>query len=245
MGNKANTIDILAENEMLNFASPNDSVLLQRFFKTGPGQYGEGDKFLGVRNPQTRSVAKKYYKQISNDEIITLLQSQWHEIRLCALVIMTYIFPRADYIRKTELYEIYLKSITKYVNNWDLVDLSAPNIVGSYLVDKNKKELYVLCKGDVWQKRVAILATFAYIRQGDFIDAIKISEILMYEKHDLLHKAVGWMLREIGKRDETALKHLLNEYAPTMPRTTLRYAIEKFPIELRKYYLNLKKCNYT
>jgi 3-methyladenine DNA glycosylase AlkD len=240
MGNKVATTDILVENEMFNFASPKDAEFLQRFFKTGPGQYGQGDKFLGIRNPQTRSVAKKYYKIISNEEIEKLLHSEWHEIRLCALVIMTLIFNKADFNRQEQLYSIYAKNISKYVNNWDLVDLSAPNIVGAYLTNKNRSELYTLAQGDLWQKRVSILATFTFIRQKDFYDAIKISEILMYEKHDLLHKAVGWMLREIGKRDEDVLKFLLNEYASSMPRTTLRYSIEKFPPEIRNYYLNLK-----
>ena len=140
---------------------------------------------------------------------------------------------------KTTLRNIY-KKISKSVNNWDLVDLSAPNIVGAYLVSKNRQDIYQLARGDLWQKRVAILATFAFIRNNDFSDALQICELLMYERHDLLHKAVGWMLREIGKRDEDLLINVLNAHASTMPRTTLRYSIEKLSQNTRQHYLNLK-----
>lgn len=240
MSNRHVAINVLVEEEMFNLASPNDAEFLQRFFKTGLGQYGEGDKFLGIRNPQTRSVAKKYYKNITNNEITALLHSEWHEIRLCALVIMTLIMPKANITRQSEIYDMYLDNITKYINNWDLVDISAPHIVGYYLLNKKRLVLYKLAKGSLWQKRVAIISCFSFIRNNEFEDALNISELLMYEEHDLLHKAVGWMLREIGKRDEEVLVKLLNEYAITMPRTTLRYAIEKFTPELRKFYLSLK-----
>lgn len=148
--------------------------------------------------------------------------------------------PKANITRQSEIYDMYLDNITKYINNWDLVDISAPHIVGYYLLNKKRLVLYKLAKGSLWQKRVAIISCFGFIRNNEFEDALNISELLMYEEHDLLHKAVGWMLREIGKRDEEVLVKLLNEYAITMPRTTLRYAIEKFTPELRKFYLSLK-----
>lgn len=235
------------ENELQSSASPTNAEFLQKFFKTGPGQYGEKDKFLGVRNPQTRLVAKKYYKLISNDEIKELLQSQWHEVRLCALIIASLVFSKASDVQKKELFEMYLRSITNYINNWDLVDLSAPNIVGNYLLNKDRGVLFKLAQGNLWQKRVAILATFTFIRQDDLVDSLRLAKILLFEKHDLLHKAVGWMLREIGKKDATALNSFLDQYAATMPRTTLRYAIERLSKNQKLHYMSLKKyqINFT
>lgn len=230
------------EKELFDLASPVDAEFLQKYFKNGPGQYGEGDKFLGIRNPQTRLVAKKYYKLITNDGIEVLLQSQWHEVRLCALVIVTLIFPKADDIQKKELFEMYLRSITNYINNWDLVDLSAPNIVGNYLLNKDREVLFKLAQGDLWQKRVAILTTFTFIKQNDFVDSLTLAETLLFEKHDLIHKALGWMLREIGKKDVTVLNSFLDKYAATMPRTTLRYAIEKLSKNEKHHYMSLKNA---
>ncbi len=236
-----NDISPIIINELLNLRDEHKAEFFQSFFKTGPGQYGEGDKFLGISNPQIRQVAKEYYKQISNDDIKKLLRNDWHEIRLCTLVMMNTIMPKASPSRQQEIYNIYIDNISRYVNNWDLVDISAPHVIGYFLQNHDREVLYSLATGNLWEKRVAIISTLAFVRHNDFTDAMKLSEILMYEKHDLLHKAVGWVMREIGKRDLEKLEFLLDKYASTMPRTTLRYAIEKFNKEKRSVYLSLRK----
>jgi 3-methyladenine DNA glycosylase AlkD len=213
---------------------------LSRFFKTAKGQYGYGDVFLGVMVPQQREVAKKF-KNLPNTEITKLLKSKFHECRLTALFILVQKYKTAQVKDREIIFNIYISN-TKYINNWDLVDLSAPNIVGFHLSDKPKNILYDFSKSDdLWKKRIAIIATLYFIaRQNNFKDTLKISETLLSDKHDLIHKAVGWMLREVGKRDETVLKNFLNKHYKEMPRTALRYSIERFPEKTRKYYLNKK-----
>jgi 3-methyladenine DNA glycosylase AlkD len=211
--------------------------LLSGFFKTGKGEYGEGDVFLGITVPEQRKVAKKYVN-LSIKEVEKLLHSNIHEHRLTALIIWTYQFEKADENTKEQIYKTYLNN-TKYINNWDLVDVTTPRIVGMHLLDKDRKVLYKLAKSkDLWEKRISILATFAFInKRKEFDDALKISEILLNDDHDLIHKAVGWMLREIGKRDLAAEEKFLKKYYKVMPRTMLRYSIEKFDEDKRKFYM--------
>jgi 3-methyladenine DNA glycosylase AlkD len=211
--------------------------ILQGFFKTGIGQYGEGDKFLGIVVPLQREVAKKYYKDCKINDLQILLDSKIHEHRQVALFILNYKFQSADAKEQEQIYKLYLKN-TKNINNWDLVDLSAPNIVGKFLLDKDRSILYKLAKSNnLWEKRISILSTFWFIKNNDFNDSIKIAQMLLNDKHDLIHKAIGWMLREIGKRDIRVEKEFLDKNFKTMPRTALRYAIEKFPENVRSHYL--------
>jgi len=223
------------KKDLQKLANPKQAEILQRFFKTGKGEYGEGDIFLGIKVPEQREVAKKY--DLTLEEIQDLLSDKVHEYRLTALFILVNKYKKSDKKNKKEIFDFYLKN-TKSINNWDLVDLSAPNIVGDYLLDKDKSILYKLAKSDnLWEKRIAVLATFAFIKDNQFEDAFKISEILLKDNHDLIHKAVGWMLREIGKRNLEAEERFLNNHYKKMPRTMLRYAIERFPESKRKYYL--------
>lgn len=220
-----------------------------KFFQNFKGGYGEGDYFLGVDNPNLRAVAKEY-KDIASTEIITkLLHSKYHEERLVGLVIMERQFDKAckkksyNPEKQHELYELYLKEI-KFINNWDLVDLSSSQIVGRYLVDRkdDRKVLYELSKtNNLWQERIAIISTHAFIRRNDFNDTLKLAKHFLHHQHDLMHKAVGWMLREIGNRDlDTELDFLKSNSYQSIPRTCLRYAIEKFPEDLRLKYLKGK-----
>lgn len=213
---------------------------LPHFFKTGKGEYGEGDKFLGVIVPRIRSVAKKHI-DVSFDTLSELLCSEWHEIRQCALLILSERFKKMkDEPLREEIYNYYLLH-TKTINNWDLVDLSAPYIIGGYLLNKDRSQrmdLYRLVESkNIWEQRMAIVSTVMFIRNNDFIDTIELSKKLMYHPHDLIHKATGWMLREVGKKDIKVLKEYLEKYATELPRVTLRYAIEKFTDEERQYYL--------
>lgn len=228
---------------LAHYASKDDAIFLQRFFKTGPGQYGEGDVFIGVRVPQTRAVCKQF-RALPLPEVEKLLASEVHEHRLAALIIMTLAYSGADSIKKRALYDLYLKSLYKgAINNWDLVDASAEYIVGAYLCDKPKDILYTLVRNqDIWQRRVAVLSTFAYIKQKNPAVTLDLAKLLLQEPHDLIQKAVGWMLREIGKRvDEKTLTDFLDLHAHEMPRTMLRYAIERLSIEQRTYYMQLRK----
>ncbi len=233
--------------DLRKFASVERAKNLSRFFKTGPGQYGEGDKFLGIKVPESRSVATKY-KKLSFNEISDLLHSPIHEERLVALLILIEQFQfasrQSDEKIRERIYGFYLEN-TKYINNWDLVDLSAHKIVGPYLEDKPKvRQLADLKKlarsNSLWERRIAVIATFHYIANGDPTLSIKIAEMLLKDDHDLIHKAVGWMLREIGKRcSEKVLTDFLDKHTTTMPRIMLRYAIERLPESKRKYYLKL------
>jgi 3-methyladenine DNA glycosylase AlkD len=215
--------------------NPQIAEVSQRFFKTGPGQYGEGDIFAGIRVPALRSLAKKLN---ATDPAVAweLLKSPVHEERLLALFLLVAKFDCSDDRGREAIYSQYLTS-TKYINNWDLVDCSAEHIIGKYLFDKDKATLYRLAQsGSLWERRIAILSTFHYIKQGVFDDAIEISKLLLNDKEDLIHKAVGWMLRELGKRNIEVERKFLEQYCRMMPRTMLRYAIEKFPeVERRKY----------
>jgi 3-methyladenine DNA glycosylase AlkD len=232
------SLDQLKEDLSL-LSNPVKAKLLSRFFKTGKGQYGEGDVFLGIPVPQQRKVAKKYVNLSLND-LQKLLFSEIHEHRLTAIIILVSKYKKANYMSKSEIFNFYLKN-TKNIDNWDLVDLSAPKIVGDYLINKDTAILSELAKSNnLWERRIAILSTFAFIRNNNFEDALNISELLLQDKHDLIHKAVGWMLREIGKRDQEAEEQFLNKYCIKMPRTMLRYAIEKFSENKRKFYLNQK-----
>ncbi len=213
---------------------PDHAKILQRFFKTGPGEYGEGDIFMGIRVPELRRLSGTY-KNLPFPELEKLLASPIHDARMLALLICIRRFKKKDNPEK--IYELYLGS-TRYINNWDLVDISAPHIVGAYLADKNRKQLYTLAKSEsLWERRMAIIATFHFIRQNDFSDTLKIAVLLLPDAHDLIHKAVGWMLREVGKRDLPAEEDFLKQHYHTMPRTMLRYAIERFPEKKRKGYL--------
>lgn len=218
------------------YIDPMKREFLPRFFKTGPGAYGEGDRFLGVVVPNTRLVAKQY-RTASLGVVTELLQSEWHECRLCALLILIEQVKRCDEKGKKEIYDLYL-SQTERVNNWDLVDLSAPAIVGSYLLDKPRDILDQLAASSLlWNQRIAVIATFALIRNNDFIDTIRLAERLLHHPHDLMHKAVGWMLREVGKRDRELLLQFLEQHCREMPRTMLRYSIEKLSPEERAYFM--------
>ena len=214
--------------------------LLSGFFKTGKGEYGEGDIFLGITVPVQREIAQEF-EDLGMGEIQQLLDSKVHEKRMIALFILVDRFNTADEKTKKETFDFYLKN-TQNINNWDLVDLSAPKIVGEFLIDRNREILRKLAKSeDLWGKRIAIISTYAFIRENDFKDTLKIAEILIKDKHDLIHKGVGWMLREVGKRDEEMLIDFLDKNHRVMPRTMLRYAIEKFDEGKRKEYLNKER----
>ncbi len=223
--------------ELEQLADPKQATLFQGFFKTGKGQYGEGDIFLGIKVPEQRKVAVKY-KDVSLTEVQKLLKSKIHEHRLVTLLILVGKFQKADPSERLSIFDLYLKN-TRYINNWDLVDLSAPYIVGTYLLDKDRNILYTLAKSTLlWERRIAVLATFTFIRNDDFKDSLKIAEMLLHDDHDLIHKAVGWMLREIGKHDQSTEEKFLKKHYKAMPRTMLRYSIEKFDDKKRKFYMN-------
>lgn len=226
--------------ELKKFQNTEKQAFFPRFFKTGKGEYGEGDVFLGISVPDVRKVSKKF-QNISLNELKTYIHHEIHEVRLCALLILVEKYVK-EKENKEDIYKFYLENL-KGVNNWDLVDLTSSKIIGEFLKDKNRKEreiLYKFAKSDnLWQKRIAIVSTYAFIRNNDFEDTIIISEILLKDKHDLIHKAVGWMLREMGKKDVKILENFLEKNIKHMPRTALRYSIEKFDEKKRKYYLNL------
>jgi 3-methyladenine DNA glycosylase AlkD len=216
--------------------SPEAAALAARYFKTGPGQYGEGDQFLGVRVPVLRKLSSEYWT-LPEEETVELLHSQFHEARLLALLILVRIASRGDEAAKRRVYDLYLTNC-QYVNNWDLVDSSAREIVGGYLNDKDRSPLFVLATSKIlWERRIAIIATHIFIAQHDFADTLRISEMLLTDPHDLIHKAVGWMLREVGKRDQASLERFLKAHCRVMPRSMLRYAIERFPADIRSAYL--------
>lgn len=222
--------------DLAGFSSNARAKILQRFFKTSPGEYAEGDKFIGVKVPDIRILAGKYV-DLREETIQDLLRSPIHEERLLALLVLIAKLEKTGNIEKKQIYQLYLKNI-RHIDNWDLVDLSAPQIVGAYLADKNKKPLYRLARSrSLWQRRIAIISTFSFIRRREFRDTLNISRILLKDKEDLIHKAVGWMLREVGKRSQVKLEQFLNNYGRQMARTTLRYAIERFPEKLRQEYL--------
>lgn len=226
--------------ELLSVANPEKASFLQRFFKTGEGQYAEGDLFLGLVVPLTRSIAKAN-KNTPLSEIELLIQSKYHEARLCALLILVEQFKKANELQRGVLYDFYLNHIA-YINNWDLVDISCPYIVGNYLLDKDRSRLYELAESKhLWSQRIAVVSTIAFIRKGEFLDTFAFAGKLLNHEHDLMHKAIGWMLREVGKKDRAALTDFLERNASLMPRTSLRYAIEHYPETDRKSFLSVKQ----
>lgn len=236
-----------AENVQVMLRKIADPVVKEkavRFFKTGKGDYAEQDRFLGIRVPELRRLLKKYFP-MPLKEVEILLRSAFHEERLFALLILVKQYALSDSLNKTKIFKMYVKNI-KYVNNWDLVDSSAQFIIGHHLEGKDTGILYLLCKSEsIWERRIAILSTFHFIKKGSFGDTLKISKILLSDHEDLIHKAVGWMLREIGSRDLQTERLFLDQYFKDMPRVMLRYAIEKFPHQLRQSYLKkLKRDSY-
>lgn len=228
-----------ARRELRKFANKKKAKVLQGFFKTGPGEYAEGEIFLGVGVPDIRQVCAKA-RNLSIKDVLGLLKSPIHEERLLAVFILISKYTKAEVKEKEKIYNLYLKH-TRFINNWDLVDLSAPNIVGAFLSDKNKQPLYKLARSNlIWERRIAILATFYFLKNKKFKETLKISRLLIFDKHDLIHKAAGWMLREIGKRDHLTEELFLDKYSAVMPRTMLRYAIERFSEEKRVRYLKVK-----
>ena len=218
---------------------PQRAQVLQKFFKTGPGQYGEGDVFVGLRVPEIREMVREY-RSLALPEIIPLLQSPLHEARLLALFLLISIYARGDAPVRDQVYRAYLMN-TRFINNLDLVDASAEHIVGAQLTNGSRERLHALAVSNLlWERRIAIMATFRFIKRGEFSDTFHIAGLLLRDPEDLIHKAVGWMLREIGKRDRPAEESFLRTHYKNMPRTMLRYAIEKFPDELRRRYLKGK-----
>ena len=214
-------------NKLQALSDAEKREIFPKFFKAGKGEYGEGDRFLGVTVPNIRAIAK-LHKDISIEEIRELLQSEWHEVRLCALIIMVEKSKKKDEALRKELFNLYL-SQTKRINNWDLVDLSCRFIIGEYLLDKSRDILYQLAHSPLlWDNRIAIVSTYAFIRKGQLEDTYALSDLMMHHPHDLMHKAIGWMLREAGKRDSERLYDYVMSHRADMPRTMLRYAIEKF-----------------
>jgi 3-methyladenine DNA glycosylase AlkD len=222
--------------ELKHHSDPVYAKRLQGFFKTGKGEYGEGDIFLGLRVPELRRTAKKH-RDIPLTDVLQLLRSGVHEHRLTALFILTHQFNKGDEDTRKRIVDIYLGN-TIYVNNWDLVDSSAHKILGAWLIDRDRSVLYDLAKSEsLWERRISIISTFAFIDRGDFTDAVSLAGVLVNDGHDLIHKATGWVLREVGKKDQSLMEGFLLRHRETMPRTMLRYAIEKLPEDRRKFYL--------
>lgn len=221
--------------ELKKLSNKKRALVMQRFFKTAEGEYGYGDIFIGLTVPDSRRLAVKY-KDMPFDEIYKLLRSEIHEERLIALLILVYNFQKEEMLQR-RIYEFYLKN-TKFVNNWDLVDLSSDKIVGGYLIDKPKDVLFRLAKStNIWERRIAMISTYNFIKNDMFDDALSIAETLIEDKNDLIQKAVGWMLREVGNRDLKTEEKFLKKHYKNMGRTALRYSIEKFPEKTRQSYM--------
>ena len=222
--------------ELYALADPADAIHLQRFFKTAPGEYGAGDKFLGLRVPTLRRLVRDY-RQLNDADALEMLASSWHEERLLALMLLVDGYDRGDESRRERIHRAYLEH-TRYINNWDLVDSSAEHIVGPHLEAREIALLERLARShDIWERRIAIISTFHFIKRNEFAPTLKIARLLLEDSHDLIHKAVGWMLREVGKRDREVEDVFLGKHYRKMPRTMLRYAIERHPETLRKRYL--------
>ncbi|MBP5488367.1 MAG: DNA alkylation repair protein [Bacteroidales bacterium] len=235
-------------SRMQRLADPSQVAGLSRFFKTGPGQYGEGDKFLGIKVPGTRQAVKECWKELTIADLEECIASEYHEVRLAALLALVEIFKHSKGAKREQCIQFYL-SHTDRINNWDLVDLSCYPLLGVWLLDKDRSLLYDLARNGktIWEQRIGIVSTMTFIRSGQIDDTFEIADILLHHPHDLIQKAVGWLLREAGKRDQAALEAYLQGVIPggdrasryrSMPRTALRYAIEKFPEPLRQRYLN-------
>lgn len=226
----------IVQKRLRDQADADKAKIYKRFFKTGPGEYGEGDQFIGVVVPKIRKIVKEF-RDLPHAEVLKLLHSKVHEDRMTALLIWVWQFQKGDEPTQEKIYKDYLKNV-KHINNWDLVDVTVAHIVGAYLYKRNKDILVKLSQSkDLWERRISIVATHYFIRQGLLKPTLKISKKLLQDEHDLIHKAVGWMLRELGKKDVKELTHFLNQHIPKMPRTMLRYAIEKFPEKQRQAYL--------
>lgn len=229
----------LVKDDLKKYSNPENIKTVSRFFKTGKGEYGEGDIFLGIKVPDQRKVVSKYYKSISLEEVEFLLKSEIHEFRLCSLLFLEKIFTKKNELKETVV-NIYLRNL-KFVNNWDLVDTSAHKILGVWFKNRDRSLIYELAASkSLWNNRIAIITTFAFIKENDFKDTLIFAEKFISHEHDLIHKAVGWMLREIGNRDLQVEIEFLNKFYKKMPRVMLRYAIEKFDDFLRKAYLKGK-----
>ena len=227
------------QNRLKKLGNKKHAAISQKFFKTGPGEYGEGDIFIGVRVPVLRELVKEY-SDVSVEDAALLLHSQVHEERLLALLLLVRLFSISDEAIRSIIYGKYLKN-TEFVNNWDLVDSSAEHIVGAYLMNRDKAVLYRLAESEnLWERRISIMSTFHFIKRHDFSETLKISKMLLFDREDLIHKATGWMLREIGKRRPQTEESFLKAHYKEMPRTMLRYAIEKFPEQKRQRYLKGK-----
>ncbi|OHA94330.1 MAG: DNA alkylation repair protein [Candidatus Zambryskibacteria bacterium RIFCSPHIGHO2_12_FULL_38_34] len=225
------------KKELRKEADKNKAKILAGFFKTKKGEYGEGDKFLGVVMPKQHMIVKKYADKISVEDALNLLNSKIHEERMTALLILVSKYRKGELSEKKQIFSLYLKN-TKLINNWDLVDVTCRDIVGAYLFEKDKNILYKLAKSkNLWEKRIAIVSTFYFISKGDVFETFKIAKMLLHDRGDLIHKAVGWALREAGKKDKVQLVKFLEENGSKIPRTMLRYAIEKFSLTERKRYL--------
>jgi 3-methyladenine DNA glycosylase AlkD len=230
----ATSAEILAR--LRQIGDPEHARFVAGYFRTGPGEYGEGDRFLGIRLPQLRALVREH-RGTSLEAIAELLRSEWHEARLLACLLLADAYGRADAEEREAIYRLYLGN-TRWINNWDLVDSSAPHVVGAHLEDRDRGVLEELARSEsLWERRIAILATQHFIRRGDFGTTLRIAELLVEDRHDLIHKAVGWMLREVGNRDRAAEEVFLRRQHRTMPRTMLRYAVERFPPDLRQRYL--------
>ncbi|HEV8123934.1 MAG TPA: DNA alkylation repair protein [Gemmatimonadales bacterium] len=224
------------QKQVRALANPADARFLQRFFKTGPGEYGEGDRFLGIRVPVTRRLVREYQGP-AIPAARQLIKSPFHEERLLAVLLLVRAYDRATPTTQVEIYRLYLSN-TPYINNWDIVDSSAPHIVGRHLLKRDRRVLNRLARSrNLWERRIAVLATQSFIRAGEFTPTLHLAERLLDDRHDLMHKAIGWMLREVGDRDRSALEEFLGRYAESMPRTMLRYAIEKLPPRVRRRYM--------
>ena len=227
------------KKRLRSLANPERAKVSLRYFKTGPGEYGEGDLFLGNTVPDLRKVAREF-RDLSRDQTLQLLQSKYHEERVLALMILNLQFIRGTSAEKQSIHRLYLKNI-RWINNWDLVDCSAPVLVGQYVKNNESTLLRKLARSkNLWERRIAIVATYPFIKQKQFGLPLQISTMLIHDKEDLIHKATGWMLREIGKKDKPILEGFLQKHAGTMPRTMLRYAIEKFDEKRRNYYLGMR-----
>lgn len=222
--------------QLRRFASARDAQFLQGFFKTGPGEYGEGDQFIGVRVPAVRRLVREF-RGLALADTCKLLHSPIHEERLLALLMLVDVYDRGNESERAAIFRLYLDN-TAHINNWDLVDGSAPGIVGRHLEARPRKLLFELARSpDVWKRRIAVLSAFRFIRRNEFAEILRLAEMLLQDRHDLIHKAVGWMLREAGKRDVAILRGFLEKHAARMPRAMLRYAIEKLPAAERRQWL--------
>lgn len=227
---------------LLDLAIPERALHAPRFFKAGKGEYGEGDQFIGVTVPDARLVAKEFWKSISDSDLAKGLHSEWHEVRLCFLFILIHHYKaaRKNSVRKKALVDLYLSNL-EGINNWDLVDSSAPKILGEWLLNEDRTILYELAESDdLWKQRIAMVTTYTFIKNGDYKDTLQLAELLLFHPHDLMHKAVGWMLKEMGSKNLELLRQFLEHHAHHMPRTTLRVSIEKLDPEERRHWMTAK-----